>query len=506
MGRSLFLPALVVALAAGVAAAQELPDPRERYAVPAGGAPSLGPDDALVTIVEFSDFYCPYCRRANRVIADLMRVYPDQIRLVYRHGLLDAEDGTLAAEAAIAAEVQGRFWAFHDRMFAAPAPADVDGLVAVGGEVGLDVVELRRALVDRRHRNRARVADKLARGLGVAGIPHFFINGRPVTGAQSLGVFARLVDEELAIAAKLIAGGVPAKEIYGRLVRGAASGAGLMDTRALYASGVDPGEIKAPELAPRSHRRGAARPLVHIVEFSDFDCGYCARAFRTVNAVIESYGDDVGLSYRHFPLGSTTKLVAEAAEAAAAQGKFWAFHDAVFTNPGDTGRAALERHAAAIGLDLAKFKRDLDGRRHAHRVSVDAAAGGALGVTGTPTFFINGRPMVGAPTERALRAVLDQELAAARGLLDKGVDRGDLYARLTARPGAPVPPETNTDTDAGDDGADVDPVDYQIAVLLACREGDADTAQRFFAQIKERRRRALIRADCKRLGVELPSR
>jgi protein-disulfide isomerase len=497
VGRSLFLPALVVALAAGVAAAQELPDPRERYAVPAGGAPSLGPDDALVTIVEFSDFYCPYCRRANRVIADLMRVYPDQIRLVYRHGLLDAEDGTLAAEAAIAAEVQGRFWAFHDRMFAAPAPADVDGLVAVGGEVGLDVVELRRALVDRRHRNRARVADKLARGLGVAGIPHFFINGRPVTGAQSLGVFARLVDEELAIAAKLIAGGVPAKEIYGRLVRGAASGAGLMDTRALYASGVDPGEIKAPELAPRSHRRGAARPLVHIVEFSDFDCGYCARAFRTVNAVIESYGDDVGLSYRHFPLGSTTKLVAEAAEAAAAQGKFWELHDRLFATR-KTSRADLLDHARAVGLDVAAFEQALDERRYARAVAADAAEGGALGVTGTPTFFINGRPVVGAPSPTALRELIAEELKAARALLARGIPRGEVHARLLERASLP---EANT---ASDERVEIDPVDYHIAVLLACREGDAESAARFYREVKDAPRRRMLRADCKRLGIALP--
>ena len=487
------------------AAAQDLPDPRERLAVPVAGAPSLGPSDALVTIVEFSDFYCPYCRRANVVIADLMRVYPDQIRLVYRHSLLDSEDGTLAAEAAVAAEEQGMFWPFHDRMFAAPAPADIDGLVAVGAEVGLDLVALRAALADRRHRDRVRASDRLARGLGVGGIPHFFVNGRPITGAQPLGVFVKLVEEELGVATKMVASGTPAKDIYGKLVKLGSRGAGsLMDIRALYSSGVDPAEIKAPGIGRADHRRGGGKPLVRIVEFSDFDCGYCARAYRTVKEVVGRYGDEVGLSYRHFPLGSTTKLVAEAAEAAAAQGKFWAYHDAVFATPGDTTRPALERHARAIGLDLARFRRDLDDRRYARTVALDAAEGSSLGVTGTPTFFINGRPMVGAPTPAALRAVIDEELVAARAQLKKGVARDKLYAVQTSRASAPKAPASSGDGSGDGDGIDLDPVDFQIAVLLACREGDPDTAKRFFKQIKERRRRALIRADCKRLGVELP--
>jgi protein-disulfide isomerase len=278
-----------------------------------------------------------------------------------------------------------------------------------------------------------------------------------------------------------------------------------MDTRSLYSNGVDPSEIKAPGVGNPGHRRGAGEPLVRIVEFSDFECGYCARAVDTVKTVMGDYGDRVGLSYRHFPLGATTKLVAEAAEAAAVQGKFWEFHDAVFAAPARTDRAALIGHAATVGLDVERFTRDLDERRHARTVAVDAAEGAALGVTGTPTFFINGRPMVGAPTESALRAVIDEELATARALLEKGVPRGKLYARVTARAAAPATATTEPETGAEPPaGIEIDPVDYQIAVLLACREGDPDTARRFYVRIKERRRRALIREDCKRLGIELP--
>ena len=500
LSRTFFL--LVVALITiGDASANDMPDPRQRAAVPVAGAPSIGPDDALVTIVEFSDFYCPYCRRANAVIGDLMRLYPDQIRLVFRHSLLDPDDASLAAEAAFAAAEQGRFWPFHDRMFAAPAPTDIDGLVAVAAEVGLDPAPLRRALASRAYRDRVLAEHRLSKTLGVGGIPHFFINGRPLSGAQPLGTFVRIIEEELAIAAELVAGGVPAKAVYGRLIRGAARGKQLMDAETLYASGIDPGAIKRPGLGRPSHRRGGEQPLVWIVEFSDFDCGYCARAHGTLESVLSSYGDEVSLSYRHFPLGATTKLVAEAAEAAAAQGKFWPFHDAVFSTPGRTDREALARHAATAGLDLERFSRDLDDRRFARAVALDTAEGAALGVTGTPTFFINGRPLVGAPTASVLRQVIDSELTAARELLKKGVDRADLYRALTSRSAAPevAAPDEDSQDDEG-----IDPVDYQIAVLLACREGDADSAQRFYKEIKDRKRRAMVRADCKRLGVALP--
>lgn len=480
------------------AADAEVPDPRRRIAVPVAGAPSLGPDDALVTIVEFSDFYCPYCRRASNVIADLMRLYPDQLRLVYRHSLLDIEDASLAAEAAVAAAEQGRFWPFHDRMFAAPAPAGVDGLVAIAAEVGLDAASFRRALTERAHRDRVRADHQLARRLGVAGMPHFFVNGRPISGAQPLGVFVRLIEEELGIAARLIADGVPSEQIYRRLIGGAAAGKTLMDAATLFAAGVDPSAIRAPGIGRANHRRGGQRPLVRIVEFSDFECGFCRRAHATLQSVLARYGEEVGLSYRHFPLGATTKLVAEAAEAAAAQGRFWAFHDALFAAPGHTDRAALARHAAGVGLDVEVFNRALDDRRYARAVSLDAAEGAALGISGTPTFYINGRPMVGAPTESALRAVIDEELAAAKALLSSGVARDDLYKVLTSRAAAPASPKDE------DDGVAIDPVDYQIAVLLACREGDADSAARFYAELKERKRRALVRADCQRLGIELP--
>lgn len=492
------LLAALVVLASGTPGRAAPPDPRQRVAVPVAGAPTLGTSAAAVTIVEFSDFYCPYCGRANAVIAEILRLYPGRVRLVYRHSLLDSQRGTLAAHASLAAAAQGQFWPFHDRLFASPAPTDVDGMVRVAGELGLDVASFRRDLVERRHAATLAADDKLARRLGVDGIPQFFVNGRPISGAQPLGVFVRLIEEELAIADALVARGVGPEELYDRLLRGGdRSPSELLGAEALYARGVDTSRIGAAGVGAPTHRRGGAEPLVTIVEFSDFDCGYCARVTPTLLELVAEHEGDVGLSFRHFPLGASTKLVAEAAEAAADQGKFWELHDRLFATR-KTSRADLLDHARAVGLDVAAFEQALDERRYARAVAADAAEGGALGVTGTPTFFINGRPVVGAPSPTALRELIAEELKAARALLARGIPRGEVHARLLERASLP---EANT---ASDERVEIDPVDYHIAVLLACREGDAESAARFYREVKDAPRRRMLRADCKRLGIALP--
>ena len=106
------------ALAAPVAAQPRGFDPDAIYAVPLRDSPRRGPDDALLTVVEFSDFGCRFCIRAQHTLEQLERLYPGQIRHVFRHFPLDEDDGTLAAEAAVAAGQQGAFWPMHDRLFA----------------------------------------------------------------------------------------------------------------------------------------------------------------------------------------------------------------------------------------------------------------------------------------------------------------------------------------------------------------------------------------------------
>ena len=162
--------------------------------------------------------------------------------------------------------------------------------------------------------------------------------------------------------------------------------------------------------------RGPATAPVEIVEFSDFQCPFCLRADPTVKQVLTTYGDRVHFVYRHFPLPNhpNARPAAEAAACAQDQGKFWAYHDELFTNQSKLSDADLKQHAASLGLDAPKFNDCFDGKKRTKDVEADVAAGTALGVTGTPAFFINGRQLEGAQPFEAFKSVIDEELTAKK--------------------------------------------------------------------------------------------
>src|SRR5262249_2575874 len=141
------------------------------------------------------------------------------------------------------------------------------------------------------------------------------------------------------------------------------------------------------------HQLGPDDALVTIVEWSDFQCPFCAHTAPLLAHERKKYGDQVRIVYRHFPLSGhrDAQLAAEAGVAAAEQGKFWAFHDQIWANFGKLSRADLEGYAKVAGLDLAKFRAALDERRYHDAVVAENAAAEALGVSGTPTMFINGQ-------------------------------------------------------------------------------------------------------------------
>ena len=159
---------------------------------------------------------------------------------------------------------------------------------------------------------------------------------------------------------------------------------------------------------------GPPEAPITIVEFSDFQCPYCRKAEDSLKAVRQKYGDKVRLVYRDFPLDKihpNAQKAAEAGNCAAAQGKFWQYHDALFADPSKLGPADLKATAAKVGMDGSEFSQCLDGGKYAGKVSSDAAAGNDLGVQGTPTFFINGRYLNGAASPQAFDSIIDEELA-----------------------------------------------------------------------------------------------
>jgi protein-disulfide isomerase len=159
--------------------------------------------------------------------------------------------------------------------------------------------------------------------------------------------------------------------------------------------------------------KGAADAKVTIVEFSDFQCPFCSKAEPAVDEVMKNYSDKVRVVFRHFPLDFHDKAfkAAEAAGCAEDQGKFWEFHKTLFANQGALSIDDLKAHAKTLGLDSGKFNECLDSGKMKAKVDGDMAAARAVGVNGTPAFFINGIVISGAQPYDKFKEIIDSELA-----------------------------------------------------------------------------------------------
>lgn len=160
--------------------------------------------------------------------------------------------------------------------------------------------------------------------------------------------------------------------------------------------------------------RGNANAPVTVVEFSDFQCPYCARAEGEIGKVREAYKDQVKIVYKDFPLPihPNAPKAAEASRCAGEQEKYWEYHDVLFANNNALEVPNLKKFAADLKLDTAKFDACLDSGKYAPEIAKDVAEGTRVGVSGTPAFFINGRLVSGAQPFTAFQEVIEDALAA----------------------------------------------------------------------------------------------
>jgi protein-disulfide isomerase len=343
--------------------------------------PARGAASAPVVVLLFSDFQCPYCARVEPILKGVREQFPKDVQVVFKHNPLPIHaQAPLAHEAAIEAGRQGKFWEMHDLLFANQQRLRRDDLVAHARQLGLDVPAFTRAVDAHTHRPVVERDMAEARALGVTGTPAVFINGRRLMGVPS-----------------------PAAVIG--LVRGQLGGGDGTESPAVSANTFD---LKGSPV------RGPANAAVTIVEFSDFQCSYCARASGTVARVLAQYPGKVRWVFKHYPLEfhADAPLAHRATLAAHQQGKFWELHDAIFANQRALKRDDLLKHAATLGLDVARFTADLDGDRFKPILARDMAEGTKVGVDGTPTFFIEGQRLVGAQPYEAFVAAIDKALGA----------------------------------------------------------------------------------------------
>ena len=177
----------------------------------------------------------------------------------------------------------------------------------------------------------------------------------------------------------------------------------------------DTGTLSA-EVGPRDHVQGLPAVPVTLVEYGDYECSDCGRAHAIVKAVQCRLGAQLRFVFRHFSLRTIhphAERVAEAAEAAAAQGRFWEMRDQIFGHQRALDADHLRDCAAAVGLDRARFENELTSGVHRHQVREDFSGGVRSGVNGTPTFFVNGRRYDGSWDEAPLADVLRAAISVA---------------------------------------------------------------------------------------------
>jgi protein-disulfide isomerase len=421
---------------AAAQAAQLPPGSEIVYKVAVGSAPVKGDPEAKVTIVEFSDFECPFCGRAIEVLKQVEARYGKDVRLAFKHNPLPMHpDAPYAARAAIAAGKQAKFWQMHDKLFEANVARTPNGLKPdridqMARDLGLDLDRFHRDVDSQEAKDQVEADQAQARTLGASGTPYFYVNGQRIAGAQPFEQFKLVVDSALKRAEAALAKGVSRKDLYEALVKDGQSAPPAPPPQPPPAA-----QARNVDLGADSPWTGAKHAKVTIVEFSDFQCPFCLRAEPTLRRILETYKGDVKLVWRNEPLSFHPNALpaARAAMAAHKQGKFWQMHERMFQHQSELSEAKYEEWAKQIGLDLPRWRKDKESLELATAIEADSRYANQVGADGTPAFFINGRLISGALPFEAFKPVIDEQIEQANVALKKGVKPEKLYEVLVAQ-------------------------------------------------------------------------
>ncbi|MBX3209193.1 MAG: thioredoxin domain-containing protein [Labilithrix sp.] len=381
------------------------------HKIPVGSAPARGPATALVTIVEFSDFQCPFCKRVEESLARVRREYGDKVRVVWRDMPLPfhprAEPAAQLARAARAQKGDAAFWTVHDLLFDNQQTLEDSDLERIAREAKLDAAKAMASVKAKAFKKGIEEDVDLGDDFKAAGTPHFFINGRRLVGAQPFDKFKSVIDDEIARAEALLKQGTPRAALYDALIKDGTAAAEPEK------KGIAPAAAGAPF-------RGAANAKVVIQEVSDFQCPFCKRAEATMEELLKAYPGKIKIVWRDKPLPMHPRapLAAEAAREAHAQkgnDGFTKMQKLLFDNQQALERSDLDGYAKSIGLDMKRFAKALDGRIHKAAVDADEKASTEAGVSGTPAFFVGPYFVSGAQPFNKFRKLVDRVLREPAG-------------------------------------------------------------------------------------------
>jgi protein-disulfide isomerase len=391
--------------------------PSQRWLVPVGASPARGPADALVTIVEFGDFQCPYSKQAEPILQRLEARFPNKLRIVWKNYPLSAHPDAdaaaqLAGEALRQKGVAG-FWAAHDRLLAISPRVGRAQLDALARELALDLPQARAAIETERYREPIDAEVEALARVGASGTPIFFVNGRLVDGSeeQELGL---AVEEALAEARRALAGGASGDRLYDELQKGA------------RATGEPPPHVVLPDPGRRPARGGASSRAVSVHEFCDLSLARCAWFEPVLRKTLESYGDEVRLVW--WDVGDPQRPEARRARQAglaadATPGGFWRMHDAIMADlrydelrppsPEALALPALREHARRLDIDLATFDYAMAAGEGTTTADEEVARARQLGLR-AGTLVIDGEVHNGFEPPRLWRRAIDRALARRR--------------------------------------------------------------------------------------------
>jgi len=369
-----------------------------------GKSPMKGPADALVTIVLFSEYQCPFCKRVEPTLDQLLKDYGNKLRLVWKDRPLafhaDADPAALFAAEARKQKGEKGFWDAHAILFENQGKFKMENFEEYARTLGLNWAAVKSAIENKTHIASIKADAELADTLKASGTPHMFINGRRLSGAQPIESFKKLIDEEMAKAEALVKAGTSKASVYEEIMK-----------KGQTAPAVEKKNVPAPTAA--NPFKGGKNAKIVLQVFSDFECPFCGRIEQTMDELLAKYGDKIQVVWRNLPL-SFHKNAKQAAEAAMEVFKqkgnegFWKFHDTLFKNQRALSRADLERYAEEMGCDMAKFRAALDSGTHTKAVEEDAAIGAKAGITGTPAVVINGHLVSGAQPTAEFEKVIQK--------------------------------------------------------------------------------------------------
>lgn len=376
--------------------------PVETLALDFEGSPSNGLAHAPVTIVEFTDFRCGFCRVNSRTLSDLEKAFPGKIRRIFKNFPLSSEDAAVLPHAAsLAALEQGRFWEIHHALMNRPLEDRAD-LLTRAGSLGLDTNRFATALVRPQHRSL--VARDIAEGekLGIQATPTTFINGRRVVGRQSLETLKMYVTAAMGP-------GVATKDAE------AAAISAENTTSDPDSTGF--GSTDAPVLVEA------------FINLGDGDQGVIVRQLR--DFVQERPG--VRVEFRHFPSPANPGIVQlhEAAMAAAEQGRFWEMSELILVEPKVPDTNRLMALAQFLKLDTARYEASLREHRHAGGIQADLTEGKERGLQHA-AILMNGTLFDGNPTVQNLARHMDEN--ACCGKTSPPAQRSSALARIPEHP------------------------------------------------------------------------